>query len=154
MAWVWGRAFLPIIPFWGNKSLLPINRLMRTIPEKVFNPAFVITSEVGCIFNTMRLECVANGIPVGSFEPQKLDASMGVAGGRFEPYPAYARIQPMVRASRDHSQNDLLFVVRPFDGQDISHSGPILILDYLDELGEIRIEVMGIPHPMYEELFL
>jgi hypothetical protein len=78
---------------------------------------------------------------------------MGVAGGRFESYPAYANIQSIVRRSRDTSQAHIGLSVRQPNGADIPHSGPILILDYSEELDEIQIEVMGIPHPLYAELF-
>ena len=43
--------------------------------------------------------------------------------------------------------------VRQSDGADIPHSGQIKILDYSEELEEIQIEVMGIPHLLYKELF-
>jgi hypothetical protein len=101
----------------------------------------------------MRFECLAGGVPVGSCELERVDPSMGVVGGRFEPYPSYATIKSIVRESRDTSQAHLALSVRQSDKADIPHSGPIKILDYSEELEEIQIEVMGIPHPLYDELF-
>ncbi len=78
---------------------------------------------------------------------------MGIVGGRFEPYPYYATIKLTARESRDAPQEHLGLAICQFDGTELPHSGPIVISDYSEELAEIQIEVMGIPHPLYNELF-
>ena len=79
---------------------------------------------------------------------------MGVAAGRFLPYPAYSIIQSSVVKSRDPSQAHLALVIRVKSGAEVPASG-VRITDYSAELGDegLEIEVLGIPYPLYGELF-
>jgi hypothetical protein len=103
----------------------------------------------------MRFEVLANGVVVGSSELEVGDAPMGVAAGRFLPHPAYSAIQPLVVEGRDSSQAHLALVVRVTEGAEIPSEGGVRITDYSTELGDegIEIEVLGIPYPLYGELF-
>jgi hypothetical protein len=76
---------------------------------------------------------------------------MGVAAGRFLPLQA---IQPIVVAARNNSQTHLGLIVRTADGHAIQAHG-VQINDYSAELGpdDIEVAVLGIGHPLYEELF-
>jgi hypothetical protein len=80
---------------------------------------------------------------------------MGVAAGKFVPTTGYAMIQGLVGAAKGGSQAHLGLGVRLIGGEPIPAQGGLLILDYSAELGDdgIEIEVLGIPHPLYEQLF-
>jgi hypothetical protein len=103
----------------------------------------------------MRFEILANGVAVGCSNLEGGDPPMGVAGGRFLPYSTYPAIQSSVVESRDGSQAHLGLVVHLADGLEVPSSGETRITDYSAELGDeaISVEVLGIPYPLYEELF-
>src|ERR1700733_10186500 len=105
----------------------------------------------------MRFEILANGVLVGGSELEAGDPPMGVAGGRFLPYPAYSTIQSSVVRSRDDfqdSQAHLALVIRLKDGAEVPSAGGVRITDYSAELGDegLEIEGLGIPYPLYGEL--
>jgi hypothetical protein len=103
----------------------------------------------------MRFEVLANGVLVGGSELEAGDPPMGVASGRFVPCPAYSTIQSSVVKSRDDFQMHLALLVRLKNGADVPSAGGVRITDYSAELGDegLEIEVLGIPYPLYGELF-
>ncbi|QXI26163.1 hypothetical protein [Pseudomonas vanderleydeniana] len=81
------------------------------------------------------------------------DPPMGVASGEFKPANGYAAIQVECQSSlRD--QSSLCLSVRTVTGITIPCAG-INISDYSKDLkdGSIEVSVLGVPHPLYEELF-
>jgi hypothetical protein len=102
-----------------------------------------------------RFEILAGSVVIGHSELEHVDPSMGVAGGKFLPSPAYARIQASVVAARESSQAHLSLVARLVGGRELPAQGGVWIGDYSAELGaeEIEVEVLGIGHPLYAELF-
>lgn len=82
------------------------------------------------------------------------DPPMGVASGHLEPSDEYLNIQALVIAGREATQEQFEFSVRQPNGDLLPNIG-INIQDYSSELGpeEIEISVVGIPYPLYEELF-
>lgn len=78
---------------------------------------------------------------------------MGVAFGKFEPAEGYHTIQNECRTNHNN-QSALALTVQTDAGQIIECLG-VGILDYTDEgLGDfIEINVLGISHPLYGELF-
>ena len=82
------------------------------------------------------------------------DPTLGVVFGRFIPLPPYAHVQAACIAAREHSQDHLSLAVRLADGSTLPAQG-MGILDASQELGaeEIEVQVVGIPHPLYEQLF-
>jgi hypothetical protein len=102
----------------------------------------------------MRFKVLANGVVVGGSELEVGDPPMGVAAGRFLP-PRNSAIQSLVVEGRDSSQTHLGLVVCVAEGAEIPSEGGVRITDYSAELGDegIEIEVLGIPYPLYGELF-
>ena len=102
----------------------------------------------------MRFEVKLRNEIIGFTELEAGDAPMGIAGGRFVPTPAYAQIQADCIKHRDswitipELTIGLVGYTLP-----IECSGPITIIDYSSELGEIEISIHGIPYPLYAELF-
>lgn len=78
---------------------------------------------------------------------------MGVAFGQFVPADGYQAIQQECRANH-LDQSALALCVRTEAGLVIPCAG-IGILDHSEELLSdlIEINILGIPHPFYEELF-
>ncbi|PKV11379.1 hypothetical protein CVO74_20245 [Xanthomonas prunicola] len=78
---------------------------------------------------------------------------MGVAFGVFEPLEAYASIQPKC-ASNHADQSNLHLSVRTEIGVSIPCQG-VGILDYSGEVEEpyAEVNVLGIPYPLYGQLF-
>lgn len=77
---------------------------------------------------------------------------MGVAFGAFEPADGYAAIQNECRTNH-RDQSGLSLSVQTETGMVIPCDG-IGILDYSqDELSCIEINILGIPSPLYGELF-
>jgi hypothetical protein len=85
---------------------------------------------------------------VGTSSLECGDPPMGVAFGRFFPAEAYASIQAEC-ASNHHDQSGLQLSVATPSGEIIQCAG-VGILDCGDE---IEINVLGISHPPYAELF-
>ena len=81
------------------------------------------------------------------------DPPMGVVSGEFKPADGYAVIQAECRSNRD-DQTSLGLSVRTAAGITIPCAG-ICIADYSLELGNgcIEVGVLGVPHPLYQELF-
>jgi hypothetical protein len=102
-----------------------------------------------------RFTVFINSTPIGCSELESGDPPMGVASGKFCPFPSYQEVQPSVIAARDGSQDHLGLTVRTFDGQLLPAQGGVQILDYSKELGAegIEVHVCGIGYPLYEELF-
>jgi hypothetical protein len=92
---------------------------------------------------------------VGYSELERGDPPMGVAEGKFLPTPAYEGIKRSAVVARERSQTHLELAVRSIDGRELPAQGGVRIIDYTSELGigEVQVEVLGIPYPLYEELF-
>ena len=73
---------------------------------------------------------------------------MGVAFGSFIPAQGYATIQPECRANHG-DQSKLQLSVRTPSGEIIQCEGVAI----LEGGGDIEVNVLGVPHPLYSELF-
>jgi hypothetical protein len=102
-----------------------------------------------------RFEVLARQVVIGHTELEFGDPPMGVAFGQFLPVPAYASVQASLIAARDASQQHLELQVLQPDGAPIPAQGGVQILDLSDELGpsSIEIHMLGIPYPLYAQLF-
>jgi hypothetical protein len=102
-----------------------------------------------------RFEVLAGVVVVGHSELEVGDPPMGVAAGKFLPTTAYAGIQALIVAARESSQAHLSLAVRQIGGQPLPAQGGVRIYDYSADLGGdgLEVEVLGIPHPLYEQLF-
>jgi hypothetical protein len=102
-----------------------------------------------------RFEIRAGEVVIGRTELESGDPPMGVATGRFLPTRAYAAIQASVIAVRDASQEHLSLQVFQAGGAPVPAEGGVQIVDCSNELGplEIEVHVLGIPHPLYAQLF-
>jgi hypothetical protein len=102
-----------------------------------------------------RFEVRACEVLIGHTELESGDPPMGVAMGRFLPTPAYASVQASFIAARDGSQEHLSLQVLQPDGSLLPGEVGVQIIDCSNELGplEIEIHVLGIPYPLYAELF-
>lgn len=78
---------------------------------------------------------------------------MGVAVGRFFPTENYAVIQEKC-ISNHEDQSELELVVMTSKGQIIGCVG-VAVLDFSPDLGPeaIELNVLGIPYPLYGEIF-
>lgn len=101
----------------------------------------------------MRFEVKLGSEIVGFTELEAGDPPMGVAGGRFLPTPAYSSIQRHCIQHRDSWVPIPDLTVSMIGGGPIECQSGVVILDYSPELGEIHVEAIGIPHPLYGELF-
>lgn len=101
----------------------------------------------------MRLEIKLGNEVVGFSELEAGDAPMGVAGGRFWPTPAYSSFQRHCIEYRDSWVLIPELTVSFTGGEPIECSSGVVIEDYSPELGEIHVEVSGIPYALYGELF-
>lgn len=81
------------------------------------------------------------------------DPPMGIAFGQFEPADGYASIQSEC-STNHHDQSVLDLSVQTEAGLVIPCAG-LAILDYSKEfpLPCIEVNILGIPHPLYGELF-
>jgi hypothetical protein len=91
-------------------------------------------------------------IPIGHSAFECGDPPMGIISGNFLPMPAYEMFRSQFIALRDSSQSHLLLSVARLNGEVISSQG-ISIFDYSTELAEIQVTAIGIPYPLYAELF-
>jgi hypothetical protein len=91
---------------------------------------------------------------IGHSDLEVGDPPMGVASGKFRPLPAYASVQAQCLAARESSQEHLCLSVRRPNDESVPSLG-VAILDFSAELGadEIEVHAVGIPYPLYEELF-
>jgi len=90
-------------------------------------------------------------IPIGHSALELGDPPMGVAFGRFVPLPAYSHVQAACIAStKNPSQKQLVLTVRQPDGSLLTAHG--VGIDDLGE-GEIEVTAIGIPYPLYEQIF-
>ena len=80
---------------------------------------------------------------------------MGSAVGRFLPVAAYREAQPLIVAASTGSQDHLALSVQTSDGRVLPAQGGVQIVDFSADLGTegIEVHVLGIPYPLYEELF-
>jgi len=103
----------------------------------------------------MRFEVKVGNDIIGFSELEGGDPPMGVAGGRFVRTPGYASIQPYCVEHRDHWVSIPTLSVSPPGGMPIECSGGVQIEDFSAELGDagIQIWLLGIPYPLYGELF-
>ena len=110
---------------------------------------------VHSIVDMGRFEILAGSVVVGHSELEVGDPSMGVAAGKLLPTTAYAGIQASIIAARGSSQAHLSLAVRQIGGQPLPAQGGVRILDYSADLGGdgLEVEVLGIPYPLYEQLF-
>lgn len=101
----------------------------------------------------MRFEVRLGNEVVGFSDLEGGDPPMGVAGGKFLPTSAYSSIQRHCIDHRDHWVPIPGLSVWIASGELIECQGGVVILDYSSEIGEIQVEVSGIPYPLYGELF-
>ncbi len=73
---------------------------------------------------------------------------MGVAFGRFMPAAGYATIQAACKSNHQEQSNLRLSVTTP-SGQIVQCAG----VGILEGNGEVEVNVFGISHPDYEQLF-
>jgi hypothetical protein len=100
-----------------------------------------------------NFEVFSDATFVGTSSLENGDPPMGVAFGRFFPAETYAIIQ--AQCINNHAdQSSLKLTVRTPTGQVIQCAG-VGILDYSPEVGVegIEVNVLGISHPSYEDLF-
>lgn len=104
-------------------------------------------------------EIYSAGILIGHSELERGDAPMGVASGRLIPLPAFEEIRKFVvidlRRQEMPSQKHLKLTIREAAGSEIASSGGVQIMDCCAELGPegLIVEILGVPYPLYEELF-
>lgn len=95
----------------------------------------------------------SGNVLVGYSELESGDAPMGVAFGVFEPLSAYSKIQ--TECSLNHiDQSHLQLSIQTEAGVAIPCDG-VGILDSSAESdpSDIEVNILGIPYPLYEELF-
>ena len=95
----------------------------------------------------------SQGLLIGHSLLESGDAPIGVAFGAFEPAPGYAKIQELCKAN-PADQSSLQLSVQTESGQVIPCTG-VGILEFSEEhaLPCIEVNVLGIPYPLYEQLF-
>jgi hypothetical protein len=103
----------------------------------------------------MRFEVKLGNDIIGFSELEGGDPPMGVAGGRFVCTSAYASIQQYCIEHRDHWVSIPALTVSVPGGVPIECSGGVQIENFSPELGDAGIEIclLGIPYPLYGELF-
>ncbi|PWK41482.1 hypothetical protein LOY55_18290 [Pseudomonas sp. B21-040] len=101
----------------------------------------------------MRFSIYSGLVLVGYSALDYGDPPMGVAFGQFEPADEYAAIQNQC-STNHHDQTVLDLSVQTEAGLVIPCAG-LAILDYSEELPPpcIEVNIFGIPHPLYGELF-
>jgi hypothetical protein len=103
-----------------------------------------------------RYALYSEGTLIGHSALEGGDPPMGVASGRFFPQPAYEKIQAKVVAAFTSSQDHLgLVVIDTQTGSSLPAQGGAQILDASADVGPegIEVQVLGIPYPLYEQLF-
>lgn len=95
----------------------------------------------------------SNGVLVGHSMLEGGDPPMGVAFGAFHPSPGYSSIEHQCKTNHA-DQSALGLSVQTSVGVEIKCEG-VGILDYSAEAGEpfAEVNVLGIPYPLYAELF-
>ncbi|SDB67762.1 hypothetical protein [Pseudomonas sp. NFACC13-1] len=101
----------------------------------------------------VRFSIYSGLVLVGYSALENGDPPMGVAFGQFEPANGYSVIRNECRTNH-LDQSALALSVQTEAGFAIPCAG-ISILDYSAELLAdcIEIHILGVPHPLYEELF-
>lgn len=91
---------------------------------------------------------------IGHSELEFGDPPMGVAFGKFLPTPEYQGVRSVcIAALTGGDQSHLILSVKDADGVTIPAAG-VGVLDAVDiSMEEIQVEVLGIPYPLYAELF-
>ena len=102
----------------------------------------------------MRFEIKLREETIGYSDLEFGDPPMGVAGGLLEPTAAYQSFQPYCIVNRGKWTPDSGLSAHIVGGAKLSCQC-IVIEDDTAELAAdgLRVEVMGIPYPLYEELF-
>ncbi|WP_256346638.1 hypothetical protein [Pseudomonas gingeri] len=101
----------------------------------------------------MRFSIYSGSVLVGYSALESGDFSMGVAFGVFEPADGYAGIQSECRTNH-RDQSALKLSVQTRTGEAIPCVG-VGILDYTEDLMSpcIEVNILGVPHTVYGELF-
>lgn len=101
----------------------------------------------------MRFSIYSGLVLVGYSALDYGDPPMGVVFGQFEPADGYAAIQNQC-STNHHDQTVLDLSVQNEAGLVIPCAG-LSILNYSEELAPpcIEVNIFGIPHPLYGELF-
>ncbi len=89
-----------------------------------------------------RFEILYDDIVIGTTSFEHGDPPMGVAFGRFTPTSAYRRDN-----ITDNDRLSARTVGKPIISEGVG------IADAAVELSEIEVTILGIPYPLYEELF-
>jgi hypothetical protein len=103
-----------------------------------------------------RYALYSDGKLIGHSGLEGGDPPMGVAVGRFFPLPVYEKFQAKVVAAFNSCQDHLrLVVVDTETNLSLPAQGGTQILDLSAELGPkaLEVHVLGIPYPLYEQLF-
>jgi len=100
-----------------------------------------------------RFSIYSGSVLVGYSALESGDPSMGVAFGVFEPTDGYVGIQSECRTNHS-DQSALNLSVQTQTGRVIPCAG-VGILDYTEELTFpcIEVNILGVPHAVYGELF-
>jgi len=99
--------------------------------------------------NMFEVRC--DEIPIGHSALELGDPPMGVAFGRFIPLPAYSRVQAVcIAVTKNPAQKQSILTIRQPDGSLLPAQG--VSIGDLGE-GEIEVTAVGIPYPLYEQLF-
>jgi hypothetical protein len=100
-----------------------------------------------------KFSIYSQGLLIGHSLLESGDAPMGVALGAFKPAPGYETVQEFCKANPT-DQSSLQLTVQTESGQVIPCAG-VGILDFSEEpaLSCIEVNVLGIPYPLYEQLF-
>ena len=100
-------------------------------------------------------EVLVDGHIVGSTRLEHDDAPMGVAFGAMQPLASYAQLAHRFDACRNGGLSGTGVTVRIEGSAECLECLGAGIQDYTAELPDepISVEVVGIPYPLYEQLF-
>lgn len=112
----------------------------RALLQKEANPVLASNMSVFSIYSGATL--------VGTSRLEYGDPPMGVAFGRFIPVAGYSAIQAECKSSHQDQSNLHLSVKTP-SGEIIQCAGVAV----LEGNGDTQVNVLGISHPEYAELF-
>src|SRR5262249_49768712 len=100
----------------------------------------------------VRFEGKLGSTLIGHTDLEEVDPPIGVAEECFWPTPAYSSIQSHGTTHRGSWVPIPELPVALPGRYALPHDRPTLILDDSADLNEIRVEVCGIPYPLYGEL--
>jgi hypothetical protein len=100
-----------------------------------------------------KFSVFAGSTLVGYSNLERGDPPMGVAFGSFVPVAEYAAIQR--ECATNHSNQASLNLTVQSDSGNVIPCVGVSILDYSVQAGvaEIEVNLIGVPSPLYEELF-